>query len=1024
MTDKKKTENNDYDNLIKNFYLFGIDPDEIILSDFDEQNYLNEDFLHIKLLSKFPPNEKKSLIPPNIIISHSFPKGYSLKLSKENLSEEYEFFHFNLKNLLSVSLDDKRIYFTCCIFYENLTQYLSIKNLKNNSLNKKENLSNKNIKPEYIYVPKLICISSFIPYPTQFRTILEKLIIYTKKNNIQIPIEKEIENLILGIPFPKKSIFYPTKRNDCYLNNNIEFFLRDINQKNYYSYKMKSIFYFNIDQIMEIYRCILLEKPILFFSKDKEKLTNIFETFLNLIFPFEYQNPHCAILPDCNAGIIEQTKSFIFGINEEWVDPVEEDIDNTNKANNINNTNNKINYFQRLNLNSFKVILICDIDLERIIPYQRYKSIIMTFNELQSNNYPNYSPRILTTAETNNLFNLNPQKCRLPTKYSEKLKNKLKDKLFGTEQKINFDFSAKSNEIITEDFYYFLVSILKNYNDYLFNGKEDIININSLFFKKNLQKIGVEKLFKVNQFIDKELDKNDDSDFFKIFFETNLFKNFLFRKYRNSEHDKYIFLLFDETIIIKKNKNKFSKTKTEFINSKCFSTTINYDVEKTQNFDKSEYEQIKLKQKQLINYYQKYDGKNLTYYIFPKLLYDNKFFNSNNKKNNWKYLFNEDKLNQIYKVYESNRKKIDTKLFFKIYEGDLVKRYNFNRNDFLFKNESNNIIGCLWICIFCFTFYYCNDIDKKFRFQELMKNLKNLEIPYTAKKLISFIYITLIKYGNDYMLINFYDYLNVIDYDLYNFFCNKMLINDNNSINSQNKRNNLVLKKLDVGNTKLALSYYKDKNEDESAFKRNSLKLSLTIYNDNDDKKNILPKRSFNDNTNNNETEEIIFNKKIKCEFCKKEMELSSLIEEVNNMKKQEELICINCKNFIIPTNLVSVGSFSKNIKIYNPFYLYRHFALNLMKNYGTKIDLDVLKNEYPDFYWNCILYFSFYKYSFDMLIKYKNEKKYENKTPINNNQKEKNIFRSNSKNNVNNKKKGFFNLSIQNQKININSKK
>ena len=80
-------------------------------------------------------------------------------------------------------------------------------------------------------------------------------------------------------------------------------------------------------------------------------------------------------------------------------------------------------------------------------------------------------------------------------KYSEKLKNKLKEKLFASNNnnKIKFDYSEKSNEIITEYFYYFLVNILKNYNDYLFNNKDDIININNLFLRKDLKAIEIEK---------------------------------------------------------------------------------------------------------------------------------------------------------------------------------------------------------------------------------------------------------------------------------------------------------------------------------------------------------------------------------------------------------------------------------------------------------------------------------------------------------------------------------------------------
>ena len=310
------------ENLIKNFYLFGILPDEIDTIDF-EQNFMGTDFFQIQILSKFPPNEEKTLINPNILISHSFPHGYSLISNSKDISTKNEFFHLNFKNLYSTSDDDERLYFTCCIFYEKMEKYFELINAQNKTKklkiidigNVKARLKKIKLNLDDIYIPKLICISSYLPYPLQFRTILEKLISYSKRDKIFIPIEKEIENLILGIPFPKICSFYPTKRSDFCLESNIEFLLQDLNKCNYSTYKMKNIFVFKIEDILEIYSCILLEKPVLIFSQDKEKLTNIFHTFLNLIFPFIYQSPHSAILPDCNAGILETTKNFFFCIN-------------------------------------------------------------------------------------------------------------------------------------------------------------------------------------------------------------------------------------------------------------------------------------------------------------------------------------------------------------------------------------------------------------------------------------------------------------------------------------------------------------------------------------------------------------------------------------------------------------------------------------------------------------------------------------------------------------------------------------
>ena len=82
---------------------------------------------------------------------------------------------------------------------------------------------------------------------------------------------------------------------------------------------------------------------------------------------------------------------------------------------------------------------------------------------------------------------------------------------------------------------------------------------------------------------------------------------------------------------------------------------------------------------------------------------------------------------------------------------------------------------------------------------------------------------------------------------------------------------------------------------------------------------------------------------------------------------------------------MVKVGSYAQNIRIYNPYYLFHSIALQLIKKYGSKIDLDILKEQYPDFYWNCILYFSLNGYSYDMMIKYKKENKEEKENRNNN---------------------------------------
>lgn len=61
---------------------------------------------------------------------------------------------------------------------------------------------------EKYYIPKVICLSSFVPFPTEEKYLLTKILAYVNgitkgiQNNIIIPIEKVIEKMVLGIPVP------------------------------------------------------------------------------------------------------------------------------------------------------------------------------------------------------------------------------------------------------------------------------------------------------------------------------------------------------------------------------------------------------------------------------------------------------------------------------------------------------------------------------------------------------------------------------------------------------------------------------------------------------------------------------------------------------------------------------------------------------------------------------------------------------------------------------------------------------
>ena len=60
--------------------------------------------------------------------------------------------------------------------------------------------------------------------------------------------------------------------------------------------------------------------------------------------------------------------------------------------------------------------------------------------------------------------------------------------------------------------------------------------------------------------------------------------------------------------------------------------------------------------------------------------------------------------------------------FFHIYRNSIV-RYFPNINKIDIHHEVQNSLNKVWVYMFCLTFHYCDENEKRFRFEELMKFL-------------------------------------------------------------------------------------------------------------------------------------------------------------------------------------------------------------------------------------------------------------------------------------------------------------
>jgi hypothetical protein len=69
---------------------------------------------------------------------------------------------------------------------------------------------------------------------------------------------------------------------------------------------------------LKIYKCLLLEIPLLFFSSNISTLTSFIEGLASLLYPFEYQFPFISVLPSNLYTIIENANCFCLGVNETY----------------------------------------------------------------------------------------------------------------------------------------------------------------------------------------------------------------------------------------------------------------------------------------------------------------------------------------------------------------------------------------------------------------------------------------------------------------------------------------------------------------------------------------------------------------------------------------------------------------------------------------------------------------------------------------------------------------------------------
>ena len=993
-------------NLIQNFYIIGLDPEDFFhINQNNEGEFLNifQNFnsVHIKekLISKFPPkNSNFNGINDQTIINHCFPNG--LFLIKGNSKKKAPlYFFFELDNLLfNYTTEEKniysKIYLTCIEIYEPLNNYISYKNQIISKLDQKIKFNDKKIsnneKYELIYVPKVLCLASVLPFYKELKDILDFIYKYYLENNNYLRLEKLIEEIILKIPIPlnynqRIKLKFEESKNKI---NYITFPLHQIkeeNIKNYFTNSFNIIYiYFTVDNIIKIFKYIILEIPILFFCENRNHLTSLIESFLSLISPFKYIHPHISILPQKFFGFISCEKKFIFGINQKYSSDFFKNNDIEIDKNIVivytEKVEGKIDIIYKNNENNNDILTIDEeVDEEKNFE-----------NNFIDNDY------VVFNGTKTELINI-----ELPSD-----KKALYDDLNKYKSKSDEDYNYK----VRNFFLNFFVNILSGYTEFYLNSKYFFESSSTtkncgdeIFYKKDLKKNMTDINFvKENFNLEEFINKSDCPLFYFVFCQTKLFSNFIRERiYYNDKINSMRYRQFDQLCFLRKHKDyrKKKENKGIYESFKKIELEKNKKAEikeisiKNSEFNKYEIELIKKKDKNMIlikyaqNIFEENNELNIKYDIFPKLLFDDEFFETKyeNLFLNHDIEMPHSRIIEDYKIlcrsYSNEYYKLRSYMF---PPASLEQLPSTNASKINFGITSYFYIFYDWIILLCASLWYCDDVEKIIRLNSILDILDKLD--YIEEIVIKLCFNTFMKYANKTQCVQVYEKLMKFygnnNYLYLNLLTNKLCEKEKSSYQNENIDNNNSNKEYILKDRSYVFSF-------ESFIQK---RISLPITNENKNQYNKFKRNTIMipklDKKNNNEIkykERIIFSSEQYCKKCK--CYNSFDFEEVKKQKLSKinyTYKCIKCKslkNDVIIKYQVLLQNKKRNelyitkmgeFKLLPPNRLYKELIYNLTSKKVWEINIEKITTEYQINLMNFIFYFSTEQLSFDFLLPYK----------------------------------------------------
>ena len=377
-----------------------------------------------------------------------------------------------------------------------------------------------------------------------------------------------------------------------------------------------------------------------------------------------------------------------------------------------------------------------------------------------------------------------------------------------------------------------------------------------------------------------------------------------------------------------------------FLSTKAYKRTNIYAVQKTRELSEEEadklskdtFTQLLLGQEISIS---KNKRVNFTYLLFPILNLD-LFFNNNS-------------INE-YSPPPDFSEEIDlisTDIISKSYLGSYK----------IHKIEMKNYIYLTWLELWAFSFWYFDKKERKYRFNQLINVLD--KVIHHEMEIFNLLFDVLNKNKEEQMILKLYQKLIMFKLHPSTFIYD------------------IINKLLDTQQIKELISDELIKNKDELFFNSYDPPLSFR-------------KRTFKNKCEQNVlTSQVQFYKFDQCIECQNLINLYDLCINFTNIKN--DVMWVSCDNghCNLPKIIVRFGkelntqgnffgiegktSTTDEVVLHSPYNIKVNVKNGILREYGTKLDINNFKMQFTPLFWNCICYFAINKLDYEFFLPYEN---------------------------------------------------